>query len=327
MHRPTTPPDMEIQWTPATREDATELSVIFNEIAAHDDTPERLSSESMAYELEAYFAPLEEKTTTARDTAGAIVGYGTVFHRPSPAAEQRAYFNVYVAPTWRDRGLEELLIDWAIATGIGVLKDLVADRKYLCAWIYKKQEATARRFAGRDFEPVRHWWEMESLLAEEIAEVAQDGFAVVPWEDRHSEPARLVYNSAFADHWGSTPMDEANWTKLVVSSPNYRQDYSFVAVVNDAVVGYAANEVYPEDWEAAGRSEAWISGLGVVREWRKRGIATALLARSMQAMKDDGVEAAMIGVDSASSTGAQHLYQSVGFATRITGTTWQREVG
>lgn len=318
---------MEIHWTPATRKDAAELSALFNEIAAHDDTPERLSNESMSYELEAYFSPLEEKTVTARDAVGAIVGYGTVFHRPSTAAEQRVYFNVYVAPTWRDRDLEESIIDWAAATGADVLNDLAADKKYLCAWIYKKQEAAARRFAGRGFEPVRHWWEMERLLAQEVAEVVEDGFSIVPWQDGHSEPARLVYNSAFADHWGSTPMDETHWTKLVVSSPNYRQDFSFVAVVNDEVVGYAANEAYPEDWEAAGRSEAWIGGLGVVREWRKRGIATALLARSMQAMKDDGIEAAMIGVDSASSTGAQHLYQSVGFATRITGTTWQREVG
>jgi len=155
---------MEIHWTPATHEDAAELSALFNEIAAHDDTPERLSNESMAYELEAYFAPLEEKKITARDAAGAMAGCGTVFHCPSEAAEQRVYFNVYVAPTWRDRNLEESIDDWAIATGTEALSDLVAGKKYLCAWIYKKQEAASRRFAGRGLEPVRHWWKWRGCL-------------------------------------------------------------------------------------------------------------------------------------------------------------------
>ena len=37
-------------------------------------------------------------------------------------------------------------------------------------------------------------------------------------------------------------------------------------------------------------------------------------------------EAAMIGVDSSSPSGAQHLYQAVGFRTKTTGTTWQKEM-
>ena len=92
------------------------------------------------------------------------------------------------------------------------------------------------------------------------------------------------------------------------------------------VVGYSSCEEYPEDSEAAGRREVWIGSLGVLREWRKRGIASALLAANMAAMRADGVEAAMIGVDSDSPSGAQHLYSSVGFETSITATTWQLEV-
>jgi hypothetical protein len=46
----------------------------------------------------------------------------------------------------------------------------------------------------------------------------------------------------------------------------------------------------------------------------------------MVSMRRAGAAAAMIGVDSSSPSGAQHLYQSVGFATKTTGTTWQLEV-
>ncbi|MCP4308069.1 MAG: GNAT family N-acetyltransferase [bacterium] len=326
MHTPTTPAGLEVSWAPATPADAAALSELFNSIGDHDETPERLSADSMKHELESYFTPADERTVVARNAAGAVVAYGTVFHRPTEAKEHRVYLNVYVHPESRDQGLDESITDWAVATATDVLRTEEADRRYIAAWFYKKQEDTARRYAVRGFEPVRHWWEMERYLSEEIDSVPEKGFAVVPWEDRHGEQARLVYNSAFADHWGSTPMDSPTWRRLVLDGPAFRSKYSFVAVGEGEVIGYSANEVYPEDWEAAGRSEGWIGGLGVVQDWRKRGVATALLAHSMVAMRNDGIDAAMIGVDAASSTGAQHLYQGVGFRTKITATTWQREV-
>ena len=326
MHTPSTPAGLEILWSPAKPADAAPLSDLFNSVAEFDETPERLSAESMQHELEKYFIPAEERTVVGRNLAGEIVAYGTVFQRPTEAEEHRVYLNVYVGPGSRDGGLEDSMTDWAVAAATDIVRDGEADKRYVCTWFYNKLKETAQRYAARGFEPVRHWWEMERYLADEIDPVPEDGFAVLPWEDDNSEPARLVYNSAFADHWGSSPMDSPTWSRLVLDSPAFRRSYSFVAVAAGEVVGYTANEAYPEDWEAAGRSEAWIGGLGVVGEWRKRGIATALLAHSMVAMKDDGIDVAMIGVDAASTTGAQHLYQAVGFKTKITATTWQREV-
>jgi ribosomal protein S18 acetylase RimI-like enzyme len=167
---------------------------------------------------------------------------------------------------------------------------------------------------------------MERRLEEPIATAAETGFSLVPWDEGHGMAIRAVHNAAFADHWGSVPMGEDAWKNIMLDSPGFRADLSYVAVAEEQIVGYAYNEVYEEDWESAGQSEAWIGALGVLREWRKRGIATALLNRSMDAMRRAGMEAAMIGVDSSSPSGAQHLYQSVGFLTKTTGTTWQREI-
>ena len=118
-------------------------------------------------------------------------------------------------------------------------------------------------------------------------------------------------------------MDEESWGKQMMENPNFRRDLSFLAVADGEVVGYAFCEEYPEDWEAAGQSETWVGGLGVLSDWRKRGIASCLLARCMSAMKTAGRDAAMIGVDSDSPSGAQHLYQSLGFTAKTTAVTWQ----
>lgn len=325
MNLPKSSSGVAIGWAPATADDAAALSGLFNTVAESDDTPERLSPETMAHELQSAFAPLDERTVVAR-VDGSVVAYGTVYHRDADAADLRTYIAAYVAPSHRNRGIEDAILDWATAAARGVLSNASAPRTYICSWLYKQQQDAAARLADRGFAPVRHWWEMERILDTAASVAMPVDVEIVPWADHHSGPVRVVANAAFADHWGSTPMDKGDWQKRMLDSPGFRQDLSFVALHGDQIVGYAYNEVYEEDWEAAGRSEGWIGALGVLREWRKKGIATALLAASMNAMRGAGLDAAMIGVDSSSPSGAQHLYQSVGFSTTSTGTTWQLEL-
>lgn len=112
----------------------------------------------------------------------------------------------------------------------------------------------------------------------------------------------------------------------MIETPRFHRDLSFCALHEGEVVGYSHNQVYPEDWEAAGRSEGWIGGLGVLRAWRKRGVATALMKRSFVAMEAAGLDYAMIGVDNDSPTGAHRLYEGVGFRTKHTSVVLERSV-
>ena len=325
MDIPQTSSQLVVTWRPIEVADAALLSDLFNAAAAADDTPERMSPETMAHELTSY-EPLDKRSVVAETANGTIAGYGGVYFLEADTEELRVYVSSFVHPQYRHRGIEEKLVDWTIAAAEDALAEAMATRRYVCAWLYKKLEDRARLYEQRGFTPIRHWWEMERTLAEDVPGPPEEGFSVVPWEDAHSAPIRLVHNAAFIDHWGSVPMNENIWRQRMLESPGFRPDLSFVAVADGELIGYAYNEVYEEDWEAAGRSEAWIGALGVLRRWRKRGVATALLARSMQAMQRAGLDAAMIGVDSSSPSGAQHLYQAVGFRTTITGATWQREV-
>lgn len=326
MERPPTPSGFDLSWSSASVTQAADLAAVFNAAASADDLPERLSASSMEHELVAYFDPLDDKTVVGRDPAGKAVCYATTYTREADAAEMRAYVNAYVMPFARERGLEEALLAWSISAATRVLRDMAAEKRFVCCWLYNKQDAAAARLAAEGFTPVRHWWEMARSLADSIDSVASGAYSVVPWIETHDEAARLVYNEAFADHWGSTPMSTGSWANQVVASPNFRRGMSFVALGNGEPVGYLACEEYPEDWEQAGQRESWVGALGVVRGWRRRGIATALLASSINAMRRAGSQAALIGVDSSSPTGAQHLYRALGFETKTAATTWQLEV-
>nr|WP_239579034.1 GNAT family N-acetyltransferase [Microlunatus panaciterrae] len=140
------------------------------------------------------------------------------------------------------------------------------------------------------------------------------GVTIVPFSDELSEGVRRAHNEAFADHWGSQPVDRTRWQEQLVRA-DARPEWSWVALDGETgeVTGYAMNAAYRQDWDAQGYSEGWTDRLGVRRAWRGRGIARALLCASMRSFADAGLEAAGLGVDSDNPTGAFQLYESLGY--------------
>jgi mycothiol synthase len=92
-----------------------------------------------------------------------------------------------------------------------------------------------------------------------------------------------------------------------------RLDLSRIALRDGRVVGYSINEHYPEDVEVTGRLDGWIANLGVRREERGRGVASALIAASIDAFRAVGFDHAMLDVDSANPSNAHELYRRLGF--------------
>ncbi|WP_334684704.1 GNAT family N-acetyltransferase [Mycetocola sp. CAN_C7] len=53
--------------------------------------------------------------------------------------------------------------------------------------------------------------------------------------------------------------------------------------------------------------------IGVVRDWRGRRLAPALISRLLTSFGEAGLERAVLDVDTASPTGANSLYERLGF--------------
>jgi ribosomal protein S18 acetylase RimI-like enzyme len=139
-----------------------------------------------------------------------------------------------------------------------------------------------------------------------------DGVRIVPWDPARSEPSRLAENEAFGDHWGSAPLDLVAW-EHDIESFGKRLDLSFQALADGRVVGVCRNAHYPGDESVTSRRDGWIMRVSVVRTHRGRGIASALLARSMHAFRVAGLTHAALGVDTENPTGAYALYERLGF--------------
>jgi ribosomal protein S18 acetylase RimI-like enzyme len=157
--------------------------------------------------------------------------------------------------------------------------------------------------------------DMRRDLAQALpAEPAMPGVRIAAYDAALAEAVRTAHNEAFADHWSSEPVRPEDWEHDFVGEPHFRADLSFVALAGDEVAGYAINYCTEADWAASDVRDAWIGQLGVRRPWRGRGLATALLVRSMASFRAAGMEAASLGVDTENPTGAVGLYERVGFA-------------
>ncbi len=117
----------------------------------------------------------------------------------------------------------------------------------------------------------------------------------------------------FKDHWGwvEHPFEEEyeRWMHWIDTDPDYDPSLWFVAVEGDRIAGMSlCAPKITEDPDMA-----WVNILGVRRPWRRRGLARALIARSLAVLKAQGMTEASLGVDAQNPNGALQLYKSMGF--------------
>ena len=63
-----------------------------------------------------------------------------------------------------------------------------------------------------------------------------------------------------------------------------------------------------------GYPSSYISLVGVISRWRRSGVAPALLAQTLRASRDAGMERTALDVDSENPSGALGLYTGMGFS-------------
>jgi ribosomal protein S18 acetylase RimI-like enzyme len=140
-----------------------------------------------------------------------------------------------------------------------------------------------------------------------------DNLALRVYTPDLSEPVLAAFNEAFRDHWSFDPVTPEDWQQFFIDRSSFRPDLTYVVMDGAEVAGFSFNCISAEENARRQISEGWVEVLAVRRPWRKRGVATALLCASMHAFKAEGLQHAMLGVDTENLTGALRVYEHVGF--------------
>lgn len=305
---------LAIELVAPTLDDCERLTLLTNRAETFDCIPRVLSSAEMREELERPSIDLQRDARMAI-VDGELAGWVLVDHSPTGVRQEKAFINGVVDPLHRGAGIGRTMMTWGLGLATDRLGEIDNDLpKYIRVFAYEQIGDLHRMLARLGFQPVRWFEDLLMPLASRPPVAEPDGVSIVAWPADRSEELRTVKNVAFEDHWGSTPVSVDEWVNWV-GGFGRRLDLSFAAidVATGDFVGHCLNAHYSEDEALLGRRDGWIDSLGTLREWRGRGVASSMIAHSLDVFASAGFTHASIGVDSANPTGASRLYRNIGF--------------
>ncbi len=143
--------------------------------------------------------------------------------------------------------------------------------------------------------------------------VVPQGITLRTYRHPHDNPAaNVAINEAFRDHWASVEISDEQ--RAYAFDAGYVQpEVSVLAWADDEIVGACYNDFSPLRFKRTGRHEGYVDTLGVRRPWRRRGVATAMLAWTLREAAARGLEAVSLGMDAENPTGAKRLSEQIGF--------------
>jgi mycothiol synthase len=306
--------------------DMANIAALLNTVSAYDGIPIVQTVEELLEEfagLCCVFANDVKVVEHASDIVGAVYTY----FLPSESKEERCYIFGGVSPEFRQQGIGEMMLNWAVRHGESLLQSTGRTLpKYLRASVSQQNESAARLFGHFEMKAVRF---EEDLIRDltNLPEIDADPkYAIVPWDLARNEEARSVKNLAFQDHWGSTPNSSELWLQLVNGS-TARLDHSFFAVnQQQEIVGLLLTHRYESDDDLLAKRIGWIDKLATLAEHRKQSIAKNLIAHALHSYAEDGLTHAALSVDTQNPTGAYGLYASLGFELYRGTVTFERQI-
>jgi mycothiol synthase len=128
---------------------------------------------------------------------------------------------------------------------------------------------------------------------------------------------------AFRDHWGGSD-ESPEAMRRVFGDPDTDTTLWLIAWDGGEVAGGVWNAIYPSENETLGIRRGWLASVFTRRPWRRRGLARALIARSLRLLRDRGMTSAALGVDADNPSGALDLYTSAGFEIDERFSAWRK---
>ena len=177
------------------------------------------------------------------------------------------------------------------------------------------ETARAAMLAKAGYHAERHFFEMVRPTLDAITDFSMPpGLEIRPVQPGHLRKIWDAHMLAFRTHWGHTESSEADyqqWLKTKAQTPELWQiawDTS-----TDEVAGQVKAFIDESYNKHHSRKRGWTEFISVGERWRKRGLARALIAKSLRAQAAVGMQDSGLGVDGENLDGATRVYQACGF--------------
>jgi mycothiol synthase len=296
-------------------QDVAAIVHILNAHAAADAVEEVWTADG----LRAWFGHPSKQFDAARDVllaelGGRVVATGRTEWVDTRDGRYREYrLHGTVDPAFRGQGI-----------GTRLLADLEARQRAHASEHGQERETVLMTFAatGRveeallranGYEPARWFIDMVRPTLDDVVERPMpDGLELRPVTPDQHETIWRANREAFRDHWGGSD-ESIEQLRRILDDPDTDTDLWLTAWDGDEVAGGVWNEIRREENEGLGIRRGWLDSVFTRRRWRRRGLAAALISRSLALLRERGMTSAILGVDAENPTGAFGLYEAAGF--------------
>ena len=308
-------------------QDVPEIVRVSNLEFAADAVPEHTELENQL----AYYRHPTDKFDPARDVTlaevdGQVVAYGSIYWIDTNDGEYREYrVDGRVDPAWRRRGIGTTLLRHNEELARKLAADRPTERKNAFGtWTGDTQPGDIALLRANGYEEIRWFFDMTRPNLDDIdVPPLPDGLEIRPTTRENIHQIWRADVEAFRDHWGGgDDSDEA--LERYISSPNHDDTLWLIAWDGDEVAGGVINGIEHGENEALGLNRGWLHSVFTRRPWRKRGLASALIGRSLTLLRERGVTSAVLGVDADNPTGALALYERAGFEPSYRASAWRK---
>lgn len=251
---------------------------------------------------------------------GQVIGYSRVEWNINDDGEWLGFHLCFLHPKFRRMGIGRMISRYDEARLQQIAEELLEIGKIQtntpCFFEVFSSDSEVGKEAlmlSEGYQPVRYAFSMQRSLLETIEVTPMPpGLEIRPSLPEHYRTIWDASQEAFRDHWGYIPAPEEEYQKWL-KEPIFNPHLWKVAWDGDQVAGMVLNFLDEKENQEYNRKRGYTEGISVRRPWRRRGLARALLTRSLQMFKDMGMTEAALGVDTQNLSGALRLYESVGF--------------
>jgi GNAT superfamily N-acetyltransferase len=245
---------------------------------------------------------------------GKVIGYTRVWWGKDPSGPYLYNHFVDLLPEWRGNGIRNVMLRYNEQK----LREMAQNHSGDVPHFFQALTAESEKdwisvLTSEGYSVFRYGFRMIRLDLENVPDLPfPEGIEVRPAKPEHYRAIIGVWNEACRDMRAQIPISDEDF-KWFQESPIFDPSIWQIAWHEDEVIGTVLNFVDERENKEYKRKRGHVELISVKRPWRGKGIAKAMIARSLKILKDRGMTQAALGVDAENPSGALHLYEKMGF--------------
>jgi ribosomal protein S18 acetylase RimI-like enzyme len=305
--------------------DLVDIVRILNAECAEDGLQRRASVEQLAaiygHPNDA-FDPARDVTVAEVDGRMVAVAEREVVDTTDGHREYR--LDGVVDPAWRRRGIGRAVLAESERIARERASVEAPRSPVLGSWSWESQPGDRALLEATGFTVARWFFDMVRPTLDGVGEVVlPEGLEIRPIDASLARAVWAADVDAFEDHWGGFDHSDENLQRWL-GDPSTDLSLWVVAFDGDEIAGGVINSIDANQNDALGVRRGWLNSVFTRRAWRRRGLATALVATSLARLRERGMTSAALGVDADNPNGALGLYERLGFAVDQRATAWRK---